>query len=591
MELFEKAHVSQKKKSSTKNVKKSEENLKKQIKQMLFGYKHNDNEVIKSSTSHKRDLDDEISVSSYSGFETMNVTKDSSSSDEKKDSLIQDISTTDADDADTSHELGDDYASTDEDDNHNQNNNNSDHPSPESKDEYENNMEDMSLSVEDNLSKHLSDDDSLSMSTPKSDSDCEPFDADGTLASKILEKLGKKVKVATKPKQPKKRKVEPEIVEEHTSDLEEIKGLTISEDNTGGGSPADSYDDLSMDGSSPEAQAEPLQRSPAFVIIEADEDASTPSFTDILQDYKYSTVKNISVSVPIINGKAPNILFSSELVSSPNQDENNEESDDNSDQRNSNEALDMSEELEVISAHSSSEEFDTQSMDYSMDDPRNSMYSEDILQRAPSVESLDTSLINPVKVFYCKNTCIIVLKHPSELYFHGKVKITPLGGIIQIHGNVLNEPQEVYASNYNYAEQIQTIEDQTSYYGLFGKLTAIGLSVVDTEEIVTTLGEFDVVFKLEPLKSRKMDFVESNFNVTDLFSKQGRNIDHCLQRASELLGCSLYLTRPYRYFEENPSWGQAVKYGFSELTILFKFCSTLSLYKSWDLSFSSPFLS
>lgn len=562
MEWFEKAHVFPKK--TRGNDSKSDENMKKQLKQMLFGYKNNDIEAIKSSTSLKPESDDAVSVHSYSVFESMSTNKDSSSALEVSDPLVRDASISDGD-ANTSQDLAEDcYASTVESD---KDENDSDYDvvnSSAQSNQYENNAGDMSLSMDCSFSNVSSDsesylvDDELSTTTD-SYLEPQPFDENGELASKILENLGRKGNPTAQSKQTKKAKFSPVTIEDHSSDIEEIKGLNIADNNNiGGGSPADLYDDLSIDSSSTDAQPNDHRHSPAFVLIEADENASTPSFQEILRDYKYSTIQNMASVVPIINGKASDLLFSSELIENTYQLKTDEVNISNYQAHNEN--LD-----EENMADSSLRDVETQIMDFNLEDHHDCIQSQDILQRAWSVDSLDNSLTNPIKVYCCKNSCIIVLKHPTELYMHGKVKITPLGGTVQIHGCVLSEPQEVYAPNCNFALQIQTLDNETSYYGLFGKLTAIGLSVIDTEDIVTSLGEFDAVLKFDILKSRKIDFVENSFTVTDLFTKQGKKIDHCLLQASELLSCSLYLTKPYRFYEENPSWSQAVKYGLSKL--------------------------
>ncbi|CAG5048684.1 unnamed protein product, partial [Parnassius apollo] len=190
--------------------------------------------------------------------------------------------------------------------------------------------------------------------------------------------------------------------------------------------------------------------------------------------------------------------------------------------------------------------------------------SEEITEIDNLSESIGNSTEKP-QIFCGENCYIVVLKHPSNLFIHGKVIIKRLGGTAQVFGyNIRDKPCEVYAPFYNFAQCIRTVECNNDYYGLFNKLTTNGLSVTEAEEIVTTLGSYDVIIALEKLQSIKMDFVENNFNVTNLFNRSNENIEGCLKKVSEDLCCSLYSSQPYKHLEESPNWQQAVNFGFND---------------------------
>lgn len=196
------------------------------------------------------------------------------------------------------------------------------------------------------------------------------------------------------------------------------------------------------------------------------------------------------------------------------------------------------------------------------------LQSEDICEKEVSLDSMDPIIINPIKVYCGKKSCILVMKHPTQIYVHGKFKVKPLGGTIEVFGYILQEKTyDIYAPHYDFAQSVKTIENVNAFYGLFGKLTANGLSVEEAEEVVTSIGEYDAVINLQPLTSKKIEFVQTHFNVTDLFGKQNKNVDDCLKDASDLLGCSLYLSKPLKNLQEPASWKQITQHGLGKMFI------------------------
>lgn len=183
-----------------------------------------------------------------------------------------------------------------------------------------------------------------------------------------------------------------------------------------------------------------------------------------------------------------------------------------------------------------------------------------------SVQAIDESIVNeelnldePIKdtlvtdsddllvnfnFYYCATSCVVIMKHYSELYVHGKFRLKALGGKIEVFGYKLdNECHEMYAPYCNFAQCIKTMENNTVYYGLCGKFTAIGLSVADAENIVTSVGINDAVIYMEQYKSKQYDFIENHFERANLFDSSYKNKGH-IKKASDILGCSLYVQRP-----------------------------------------------
>ncbi|KAI5636104.1 mRNA cleavage and polyadenylation factor CLP1 p-loop domain-containing protein [Phthorimaea operculella] len=570
MEFFEKAHVAKSTNSHRKDNK-SEENVKKQLKQMLYGYRHNDNELIKNSAKEKNIIDDSSSVSGYSDLNITNssneiditpeiesenhkehVDQDSHTSDKSLDSILEGVS--------------------------------EESLSSESISEYDEVLNSLSEEASDDKIEKMfandSNDDDSELSFIETSTDCDSqsddesdsdFDADGALAAKIMEKLGnnKKQKSKTKSKKRKFEEVEeidldkvnlsknklkgPYKPKEDVSD-EDIQMETLSFDMSNISLPKEkhfagpyrpkdqqsspsSIESLTDNSSQDESLLQDSRTqdesennahsykppSPYVSVLAANMDSQ--SLTDVLGEYRHPTVRNLPSDSQNTFATNNSGLF----------------------------------EVENSSIRPTVEPVEESTF---YDD---TAQSEEISEREMSTDSVDPTLVNPVKVYYGKNNnCIIILKHPVEIYLHGKVIVKSLGGCIEVLGYTLqDDPCEVYAPNYNYAQYIKTVENQNAYYGLFGKLTSAGLLVSEAEDIVTTLGEYDGVICMQPLKSRQMDFVENNFSATDLFSKPSKNIDNCLKKASELLGCSLYLSKPWKCFEEKPVWKQAINAGLA----------------------------
>ncbi|KAJ2948613.1 hypothetical protein O0L34_g7867 [Tuta absoluta] len=607
MEFFEKAHVAKSTNSHRKDNK-SEENVKKQLKQMLYGYRHNDNELIKNSAKEKNIIDDSSSVSGYSD---LNLTNSSNEID-----LIQET------------ESGDRKEHVNQD---------------KSLDSILEENSDQSLSFEsseiseydevlNSLSEEASDDKIKEMFINDSDSDSElsfietstdfdsqsnhesdsDFDADGVLASKIMEKLGNNKKQQTKSKKRKLEKVEEmqptkvnlsknklkgpykpkKVVSSEDSQMETLSlnmsninlpgikyfaGPYRPKDQTSNSSSLESLtgnssqdDNLSQENTTQDESEDNTYSdkppSPFVTVLAANMESQ--SLTDVLGEYRHPTIRNLpsdSQNTFATNNSGLFEVGNSSIVDMPSDD------DDDFNENGQDEVCSL---IPEIDNPPTVEEIDIDltELDTTTVEPiegssfyEDTAQSEETSEREMSTDSIDPTLVNPVKVYYGKNNnCILILKHPVEIYFHGKVMVKSLGGCIEVLGYTLHDdPCEVYAPNYNYAQYIKTVENQNAYYGLFGKLTSAGLLVSEAEDIVTTLGEYDGVICMQTLKSRQMDFVENNFSATDLFSKPSKNIDNCLKKASELLGCSLYLSKPWKCFEEKPVWKQAINAGLA----------------------------
>ncbi|XP_026320499.1 polynucleotide 5'-hydroxyl-kinase NOL9 [Hyposmocoma kahamanoa] len=282
------------------------------------------------------------------------------------------------------------------------------------------------------------------------------------------------------------------------------------------------------------------------------------SLSDVLGDYCHPTVRNVPFESQNINSIDNSGIFTTEDENITDLVEPNDEIGSLIPEIDNTETVD---DMEIpTDLDTSSQNPNEESTVYD-----ETLQSEDITEKEESLDSINPVIINPIKVYYGKKSCILVMKHPAQVYMHGKVKVKSLGGTVEIFGYTLQEnTYDIYAPHYNFAQSIKTVENANAFYGLFGKLTASGLSVSDAEEVVTSIGEHDAVIYLQPLTSRKIEFVQTNFNVTDLFSKQNRNVDNCLKKASNLLGCSLYLSKPLKSLQEPVSWKQVIQYGLAD---------------------------
>lgn len=536
MEFFEKAHVS--KKQPSKKDKKSEEIVKKQLRQMLNGYKSSDNELIRHSgnsssdivETHRR-LDDSASVSGFSDLELTNSESEGDNTRGAEVSLLNlnEINTDTNDNID------------------------------------EANLED-SHSHESVL---FSSDIEAIPSESGSDGVSEIFDADGALASKILEELGKnqhkpnikskKRKANEEPNKSQSKKKEtkdPKGPNKNQSDKEKevisMETLTIDDDNEA----------ISSDSNITQNSAATSDSSP-FISITV-KDMPNERLGDFLENYKHPTVRQLQDIVHTSNFTG---LFSTETemvvedVDSLVPELGDDNTIDDLGEVNTNDNV-----IEDLENDNTIQELENDT-DTNTDMPQKDTstdYDNTILsdtEREPLTEEVEEPS-KPVKVYHGKNCYIIVLKHPAELYLNGKVTVKPVAGIVEVFGHILKDVVNLYAPNNNFAQCFKTIESPNSDYGVFRKLTSEGLSVRDAEEIVTTIGGFDGIISLSKLNDVRMDFVESNVFM-DLFRKCNK-AHSCLRKASADLGCSLVLKRPWRYFEENESWDQAVSCGLEK---------------------------
>ncbi|KAM3960290.1 polynucleotide 5'-hydroxyl-kinase NOL9 [Aphomia sociella] len=516
MEHFAKAHVA-KKDSKTEGA------MKKQLKQMLQGYKQSDIKLIRDSENlfvnpHKYFNEDSSSVS---GFSDLNLTNSSNEGNISLGNVGSGFSTDKNNESPNITGLDDSTSIS----------GNNVESLSESIKNIESLSEDLSLNSDESSQSDLIDNismisSSIETGTVLDSDDSESFDANGELAAKIHMKLKKKESA-------KKRPANEINTEKHTR-AKDVKDEKIT-------MYVDSDDKLSLDDEN--------ASSPFVSITAADMDVDQ-SFSQVLGIYKHSTVNNMPSDIQtVIQSTKSASMFP---IESMNVEECVVEANDVTYEYDNDEVigaeLDLSDECSNTLPEETSTNYD------------DTLQSELIFERESSTEQTD-EFVNPVRIYNGHNGCVIVMKHPADIFIHGKVSVQLLGGKVDIFGYTLENLQcEVYAPNYNYAQQISTVENQNAYYGLFSKLTAAGLPVYEAEEIVTTIGEYDGVIRLSPLKSRKMDFVENNFKVADLFSKPSKNIEMNMKIASDLLGCSLYQSKPWKHFQSAVNWKPAIEY-------------------------------
>lgn len=553
MDFFEKAHVAKNDTKKGLKEKKSDEAVKKQLKQMLQGYKQSDNKLIRSiedagPSSERALFEDSSSVSGYSDLILSNSSNEANSSLE--------IIKSDAEDAKSeTNEPRKDYIGCKQD----SETISSSVGSIVSISECSDDMESLSdISVTGNIEEQMSDltdnnslKSRLETITEIDSEESGLFDADGALAAKIFKKLELKDKALKKTKN--RKSIELEVTETETEDQFDSQDENVkSEDDVSINYEINTSEELSKESDNVSEQNSNV--SSPFVSVTAT-DMVSQSLSEIIGDYKYSTIKNLPSDIQMVTHSGNDTsIFTVESMAiddtqihdvDPVSPQRNEELEENE--------LDFTDHCDEVT-------------------PIESTTYDDMLQTEETSDNdsieLAEDFVSPVKVYQAKNSFILVLKHTTELYLHGKVNIRCLGGRISVFGFDLTDQSDrtcqLYAPNYNFAHHIITVDDENAYYGLFGKLTSTGLSVYEAEEIVTSIGEYDGVICLSPLKSKEMDFLENNFTVADVFSKVNRNVDNSLRVASENLGCSLYLSQPHKSYEENPSWRQAIKYGFSE---------------------------
>ncbi|XP_028025537.1 polynucleotide 5'-hydroxyl-kinase NOL9 [Bombyx mandarina] len=537
MDFFEKAHVVKNETSKEK----SNLLVKKQLKQMLRGYKQSDNKLIQEATILKSnlidpalDFDDNTSVSGFSDLNLTNSSLDSLTPNTEK---TQDKS---LDDNDFSDLVNDEQIVQDIDESISESNDDI-----QSLSEVSEETSDIKSDESDVVSLINSLGESSGADVYETESD--DFDTDGALASTILKNLKNKSNEGTKTK---KRKLDPidsasKSMDKFDSMLKSKKKLNkntikknkIKNSDTANESPQS--DDINSSSSS--------TNSLPYISIKA---ANMPeqNLNEILGKYCHPTVKNLLSDCH--TAVKDFSIFSTESINS-SEIEIEEEADSLVPELGDVAVID---ELEAETNPETLTEIASIAVDETMP-------LENISNEEDSVDFTNKPNLDSVQIYYGTKHCVFVLKHPAILYFHGKVTMRALGGQMEVFGyNLKDQYQEVYAPRLNYALSVKTVESENNYQGLFSKLTAVGISVKEAEEIVTTLGEYDGILSLGPLKDYKMDFVENNFSICELFTKT-KNVESCFHRASDILGCSLYLKRPLRTYEERPQWEQAYTYG------------------------------
>lgn len=543
MDLFEKAHVS--KKHSQKKANKSEENVKKQLKQMLEGYKQNDNDIIKSSGIEYSSIVDTHQVlddsSSVSGFSDLDITVSEEDEENNKtvfseesennisssnDGNLSSCNPTDQLD-DTSTENTDkivndliDYGDND-------------YLEPILEDDE---GVDQSLSEDTELDiSQLSLLDSVNSSSESLSNDTESgeFDADGLLASQIMKNLEKTGHTKAKKHKLTETRATKSKISKKTPKKNKNKGDL-------------NYKDVNIIEESTHSTQDALisNESSQFVSITAtSSQMSNQSLNEVLGDYKYPTVRNIP------SEKHNSFTFT-----------------------NNTGIFSIDNEMQVEDANSLIPEIgeDPTIEDLEMDLNADS-------DSVPVVENTDVSWIPlpqlddeddimkraviAIRVYDTDDACILVLRNPTEFYVNGKVKIKPLGGTVEVFGHILKDEVELYSPNNSFAQCLKTVTVDNEYFGLFSKLTASGLSVKDAENIVTSLGEYGCVIKLSPLIKPKIDFVDNNFSTSLFYKLRIDNNAHRLIDASYKLGCNIYTSKPFRSFQQHPEWEEAVNCG------------------------------
>ncbi|KAJ8717124.1 hypothetical protein PYW08_005523 [Mythimna loreyi] len=591
MDFFEKAHVSKKQPSKKDN--KSEEIVKKQLKQMLHGYKKSDNELIRHSGNSGSDiveahrlLDDSASVS---GFSDLELTNSENEEDFKPVTTSKSIGNSSASTSDINlSNLSEINSNTDDilddidlDDSDSQESISECRENNESLSEYIKSREEVETSGDDMLpsdAEEISSVEEISSESGSDDRESETFDADGTLASKILEELGKnqnksnikskKRKVEEKPKKRKSKKKQikdsPTNDDVSDNDVISMKALSIDDEE------ANSSDGNTTVLSNEEIASSNTATSDSspYVSITV-KDMPKQRLSDLLEDYKHPTMKLLQDVVHTTSFKG---LFSIEkdIVVEDVDSLVPELGDDNTiedlgDEITNDIDLENLENDDTIQELENDEVIEMLDNDASTDMPQEETttdYDNTILSDTEREPSTDEEVVRPVKVYQGKNGYIILLKHPAELYLNGKVTVKPIAGTVEVFGHILKDVVNLYAPNNNFAQCFKTIETPNSDYGVFRKLTSEGLKVHEAEEIVTTMGAFDGIISVSKLNDVRMDFVESNVFM-DLFTKCNK-AHSSLRKATSDLGCSLVLKRPWRYFEENDSWDHAVSCGLEK---------------------------
>lgn len=538
MEFFERAHII---KNDSKR-KKSTENVKKQLKQMLYGYKVSDNRLIQNSDNIENDLEESESVS---GFSDLNLTNSSLEDDPTcAESITQGDSSL--------LNLSENFTSSNSismhsDDNLKKEDYLKESSSSETTEHIESLRDDIS-EEEETKSSGESDRSTVSevMESLTDSEKSEVFDADGQLATEILKKL----ELRNNKKYKCKRKYCEITGDEYTTEEEDIfreyESKNQSEDHILQTSEGDSSLPLYHSVASYEYDSD-LQ-SPPYVSITAI-DMPNQRLDDIIGEYKYSTVRNLP-------SENQNIIFSTNNSGVFIEESMNVEIEAMDEVCSLIPEVDDLPTVEEIDKELSNlgTTVETQA-DESINNIDNTLQTDLTSDIESSVVGDVVNLEETFRFYYSQNSCILTLKHPSELFIQGKVKIKALGGSVELFGYTLKDAFcNVYAPYYNFAQIIKTVENPNVYYGLFGKLTSAGLSVAEAEDIVTSIGDQDGVVLLQPLNETRMNFVDNNFKVTNLFVRPNKIIEPYFKKASDILNFSFFSARPWKSFWMHPSW-------------------------------------
>lgn len=538
MEFFERAHII---KNDSKR-KKSTENVKKQLKQMLYGYKVSDNRLIQNSDNIENDLEESESVS---GFSDLNLTNSSLEDDPTcAESITQGDSSL--------LNLSENFTSSNSismhsDDNLKKEDYLKESSSSETAEHIESLRDDISEEEETKSSGGSNRSTVSEVMESLTDSEkSDVFDADGQLATEIFKKL----ELRNNKKYKCKRKYSEITGDEYTTEEEDIfreyERKNQTEDHILQTSEGDSSLPLYHSVASYEYDSDP--QSPPYVSITAI-DMPNQRLDDIIGEYKYSTVRNLP-------SENQNIIFSTNNSGVFIEESMNVEI----------EAMDeVCSLIPEVDDLPTVEEIDKElsnlgtTVETQADESINNI---DSTLQTDLTSDIESSVVGDVvnleetfRFYYSQNSCILTLKHPSELFIQGKVKIKALGGSVELFGYTLKDAFcNVYAPYYNFAQIIKTVENPNVYYGLFGKLTSAGLSVAEAEDIVTSIGDQDGVVLLQPLNETRMNFIDNNFKVTNLFVRPNKIIEPYFKKASDILNCSFFSARPWKSFWMHPSW-------------------------------------
>ncbi|XP_045501644.1 polynucleotide 5'-hydroxyl-kinase NOL9 [Colias croceus] len=530
MDFFEKAHVVR---NRDDKHSKEEQTMKKQLKLMLQGYKTSNTDIIKEAENVKIDLDDSTSVSGFSDLNLTGSTNEEETNVREPIEIISDSSGNEKSNVHESSHIMDLYSknivekSESPDDSIDLSSNSpanekyylsdaSDSPSESngtSSYSYNENMQSL-----DDFKNTLHDMDSLSSTGSSSDSSPSKFDPDGKLALQILEKLQSNSLSTEKRKLPI---VDNESnLETPTKEKKKCKAK-IKRDDIGNKSK------INMQ----------VCPSPPYVSITAT-DVQPQRFDEILGDYKHSTVRILPSVHDTSTLSTDDSSFFTEVCTRANITMENESS-------------------TIIEDISFNEVSYTDEQKKTRPNKNKVLHKRDISPSSPvdGHEELmsDTDETTNFTIYYVRNNCIVVLKHPAELYFHGKLLAQALDGQIEVGGYTLKDEEcPIIAPVYSYAQCFRTVENTNDHSNLLNKLKTVGLSLAEAREVTANVSGYDGILLLKPFDSTTMDFVANNFTNVHLF--RYANKDLSLEQASNVLGCSLYSKKPPRCLEENPGW-------------------------------------